>query len=82
MTRIKNSIKYGYPVLVSISLAPGYGHCVLACGFDDFEKMITTIDPGLQAPGVRKMSYEYFEKTYWNSYISQGNNYRWAVFMY
>lgn len=82
MTRIKNSIKYGYPVLISISVAPGYGHCIVACGFDDKERMITTMDPNLNAPGIRKMSYDYFEKTYWNSFVSHGFNYRLAVFMY
>jgi hypothetical protein len=82
MDKIKNSIKYGYPVLVSLALGVNYGHCVVVSGFNDFTRTITYVDPALPAPGIRQASYDDFEKLAWNSFISHGMNSRTAVFMY
>lgn len=82
MEKIKNSIKYGYPVLISMSLGPGNGHCVVVSGFNDFTKVVTYVDPAFPAPGVKQFSYDHFEKAYWNSFTSHGLNNRVAVFMY
>ena len=82
MTRIKNSIKFGYPVMVSIALGPGNGHCVVVCGYNDNTKRITFVDPAMPAPGIIEYSYEHFEIAYWNRFTSFGENRRLAVFMY
>lgn len=82
MTRIKNSIKFGYPVMVSISLGPGNGHCVVVCGYNDNTKSLTLVDPARSAPGIIEYSYEHFEIAYWNRFTSFGENRRLAVFMY
>ena len=82
MTRIKNSIKFGYPVMVSIALGPGNGHCVVVCGYNDRTRRITLVDPARSAPGIIEYSYEHFEIAYWNRFTSFGDNRRLAVFMY
>jgi len=82
MTRIKNSIKFGYPVMVSIALGPGNGHCVVVCGYNDRTRRITLVDPARSAPGIIEYSYQHFEIAYWNRFTSFGDNRRLAVFMY
>lgn len=82
MDKMKKSILYGYPVLASVAIGPGNGHCVVISGFNDITKVITYVDPGSPAPGIRRISYDDFEKAYWNSFISHGTNSRTAVFMY
>jgi hypothetical protein len=59
--QVRSSLNSGYPVLVGVSHPP-IGHTVVVVGYDEKLSRIHLMDPELEEPGTRTLSYEEFER--------------------
>jgi len=81
---IKNSLRNGYPVMLCITVGgdrSGYGHAVVAVGFDEKNQRLIVDDPNTQAPGISYYTYSSLEKGIWSN-IFIGLTSRSALFMF
>ncbi|GAB5405010.1 MAG: hypothetical protein Aurels2KO_32410 [Aureliella sp.] len=65
---ITASLEKGSPVIIDM-LVPPDGHTVVVNGYDPNRKLISIVDPFIAAPGLRRVGYDEFEKT-WRSVVS------------
>jgi len=77
---IKNSIRKNYPVMLCITEDVGYGHALVICGFDDKNLRLIAVDPAINSPGIRYISYAELDKRWSNRFF--GNNNRMVIFMF
>lgn len=73
---IKASIDKGNPVLIDTSIYKG--HTFVVCGYNNEAQDLIVIDPNIDAPGIRVISYKVVEQI-WNSRCV-GYNGRGAIF--
>jgi hypothetical protein len=81
---IKSSLRRGYPVMLCITVGgnrSGYGHAVVAVGFDEKNQRLIVDDPNTQAPGISYYTYSSLEKGIWSN-IFLGLTSRSTLFMF
>jgi uncharacterized protein YvpB len=76
LEHIRNAIDQGAPVLIDTTLYGG--HTIIVSGYDDTAQNLVIIDPNIDAPGLRIISYKKIEEI-WNS-RGVGYNGRGAIF--
>ena len=67
--QIHRSLSAGHPVLVDTDVPP-IGHTVVVNGVDFRRQLVLVVDPNLPAPGVRRLSFDEFERL-WRSSIAE-----------
>ena len=67
--QIHRSLLAGHPVLVDTDVPP-IGHTVVVNGVDFQRQLVLVVDPNLPAPGVRRLSFDEFERL-WRSSIAE-----------
>jgi hypothetical protein len=65
LAAITASLNAGRPVLVDTNIPP-VGHTVLAIGYDPTHRELMLLDPNMESPGIRRMSYNEFNGV-WHS---------------
>jgi hypothetical protein len=73
---IRNAIDQGSPVLIDTTLYGG--HTIIVSGYNDADKNLVIIDPNIDTPGFRIISYKKIAEI-WNS-RGVGYNGRGAIF--
>jgi hypothetical protein len=67
-SEIRRTLDNGNPVLLSTS-SPPIGHTLVMVGYDTIRKEIFLVDPGIEAPGRRTLTYTKF-KDIWHDDIA------------